>query len=118
MTFNFKAHLKTYQQERRNKAMQSLPTTDDAVAALLDASIEACGLDPKNDSLRNAIATTLLSLPQGTVKVSVNQLRDVVNQARCKQASYSIIEAIRIKDKAAREKANEGSDSSMGPEAS
>lgn len=105
MITRLKAVIARLRLARENAAPSPLPTTDEAVAGLIRRSIEACGLDPANDSLRQAIATTLLSLPQGSVKISVNQLRDVVNQARCKQAAYSVIEEIRTKDKVAKDEA-------------
>lgn len=118
MLNRLKAHIKATIRKGRNAKQQPLPTTDVGVAVLIGLAIEACGLSASNDSLRNAVATTLLSLPQGSTSISVNQLRDVVNQARCKQAAYSIIEAIRTKDKESREKTNEGTDSSVGPQVS
>lgn len=72
---------------------------------LLERVIRGCGLDPANTTLQNALASTLLSLPQGRTSITVAELVAVVDQARCKQASYNIIEAIRTADKAAREAA-------------
>lgn len=101
----FKARLKALQQQFRNSRVEALPTTDEAVASLIERSIASTGLDPANEGLRNAVATTLLSLPQGSTGISVNTLRDVINQARMKQAAYNEIERIRTADKEAREKA-------------
>lgn len=90
----------------RNRVPEPLPTTDAAVADVITRAIRGAGLDEGNDSLRNAVASTLLSLREGTTSVVVADLIAVINQARCKQAAYGIIEAIRTKDKAAREEAN------------
>jgi hypothetical protein len=102
----------------KNRLPEPLPVTDEAVTGLIERVITGCGLDPANESLQNAIASTLLSLPQGTKTVKASDLIAVVDQARCKQAAYSIIEAIRTKDKEAREKSKQEADSSVGPEAS
>jgi hypothetical protein len=102
----------------KNRLPEPLPVTDEAVAGLIERVIAGCGLDPANESLQNAIASTLLSLPQGTKTVKASDLIAVVDQARCKQAAYSIIEAIRIKDKAEREKADKETAAAVGPEAS
>ncbi len=89
-----------------NRAMP-LPVTDAAVEDVIKRAIEGAGLDSGNDSLRNAVATTLLSLPNGTRTIRVADLVGVINQARLKQASYNIIEAIRTADKAAKEAAKQ-----------
>lgn len=91
----------------RNRLPESLPVTDEAVKSLIKRVVEGCGLDPANTTLQNAIASTLLSLPQGRTSITVAELIAMVNQARLKQASYNIIEAIRTADKAAREAAIE-----------
>ena len=105
-----KTRLNALRRKLANARLRPLPTTDDDMAVLIARSIMACGLDPTNDSLRQAVASTMLSLPQGSTKISVNQLRDVINQARCKQAAYSVIEELRAKDKAANEKAQQKAD--------
>lgn len=86
-----------------NARRSPLPTTDAGVTSLIDRAIASCGLPTDNDSLRQAVASTLLSLPQGASVISVNDLRNIINQARCKQAAYSEIERIRAVDKAAHE---------------
>ena len=86
----------------QNRRQRPIPVTDAALNALIDAAIESAGLDPANDSIRQAVASTLLSLPNGVTHISVNQLRSVINQARLKQASYTEIERIRAVDKAKR----------------
>lgn len=107
MLNTLKKRLNALRRDLSNRRLRPLPTTDEGMASLIARSIEATGLDPANDSLRQAVATTMLSLPQGATKVSVNQLRDVINQARMKQAAYSVIEELRAKDKAANEKAQQ-----------
>lgn len=87
----------------RNRLPESLPTTDAQAEEVIRRVLTGAGLDPANDSLRNAIASTLLSLREGTTSIRIIDLIRVVDLARCKQSNYNIIEAIRTKDKAARE---------------
>lgn len=89
----------------RNRLPESLPVTDEQAESVIQRAIAGAGLDGANDSLRNAVASTLLSLREGTTKIRVVDLIAVINLARCKQANYGIIETIRLADKAAREKA-------------
>lgn len=95
-----KARIKAIITKIRNSRPEPLPVTDMAVEGVIRRTIESVGLDPANDSLRQALATTLLSLPQGTRTITVAVLADVVQQARMKQAAYSIIEDLRAKEKA------------------
>ena len=95
-----KARIKAIITKIRNSRPEPLPVTDMAVESVIRRTIESVGLDPANDSLRQALATTLLSLPQGTRTITVAVLADVVQQARMKQAAYSIIEDLRAKEKA------------------
>lgn len=111
MLNRLKNALDTIRRAREEALVRPLPTTDAAVEDLIERAIAATGLDTKNDSLRNAVATTLLSLPQGTTTIRVRDLKNVINQARCKQASYNLIEAIRKRDKEAREAAEQKTDS-------
>ena len=87
----------------RNRRSQPLPVTDEGVRSLIKRVMEAAGIDPENRSVQNALASTLLSLPQNARSISVNDLVGVVNRARCSQASYSLVEEIRAEDKAKRE---------------
>lgn len=117
MRLALKTALDRIRTKLRNRRAQPLPVTDAGVRELITHVIEGCGLDPANESLQNAIATTLLSLPQGSRTIKINDLIAVVNQARCKQASYSLIEEIRTKDKERRETAKQEADSAVGPQA-
>lgn len=98
-----KARIKAIITKIRNSRPEPLPVTDMAVEGVIRRTIESVGLDPANDSLRQALATTLLSLPQGTRTITVAVLADVVQQARMKQSSYGIIEEIRLRDRAKKE---------------
>ena len=91
----------------KNRLPEPLPVTDEASEKVIKRVLEGAGLDPANDSLRNAIASTLLSLREGTSSIRIIDLIRVVNLARCKQSNYNIIEDIRRKDKEARAAADE-----------
>lgn len=87
----------------QNRLPERLPVTDAEAASVILRVLNGAGLDPNNDSLRNAIASTLLSLREGTTSIKIVDLIRVVDLARCKQSNYNIIEDIRMRDKAARE---------------